>query len=158
YLAEKAKDGFSAGSRNRQLNVLSFVCKHAKRQKLIRDNPVPDVERPREARRKWRILTPTEVGEIERAFDDLITEAEADRDRDDLTVARRLFLFHMGASVRRAEAMGLRWRWVFLADPEGAFFQVEETFVRGVDDTPKSEAGHRTIALGKKLADELFEH
>ena len=25
-------------------------------------------------------------------------------------------------------------------------------------DTPKSEAGHRTIALGRKLAAELFEH
>jgi integrase len=35
---------------------------------------------------------------------------------------------------------------------------VRETFVRNRADTPKSEAGERTIALGPVLADELFQH
>ena len=29
---------------------------------------------------------------------------------------------------------------------------------RYAPDTPKSEAGHRTIAIGARLTDELFEH
>src|SRR5205823_3140772 len=56
------------------------------------------------------------------------------------------------------EILGLRWRAVRLADPEGATLRVEETFVRGATDTPKSERGERTIALGGRLADELFQH
>lgn len=30
--------------------------------------------------------------------------------------------------------------------------------MRGAEDTPKSEAGERTIALGPKLAEELWQH
>jgi site-specific recombinase XerD len=36
--------------------------------------------------------------------------------------------------------------------------RIEETWVRHAADTPKSQAGHRTIALGRKLADELWQH
>jgi len=31
-----------------------------------------------------------------------------------------------------------------------------ETFVRGMSDTPKSEKSERTIAIGERLASELF--
>jgi hypothetical protein len=36
--------------------------------------------------------------------------------------------------------------------------RVEETWVRSAVDTPKSQAGQRTIALGARVAAELFEH
>jgi integrase len=42
--------------------------------------------------------------------------------------------------------------------PGGCDPAVSETWVRGAADTPKSERGERTIALGGRLADELFEH
>jgi integrase len=45
-----------------------------------------------------------------------------------------------------------------LADPDGAFLRVRETWVQAGADTPKSEAGERTVALGRKVAAELFEH
>ena len=35
---------------------------------------------------------------------------------------------------------------------------MRETFVRQRADSPKSEAGERTIALGPRLADELWQH
>jgi hypothetical protein len=52
------------------------------------------------------------------------------------------------ASVERRRARG----------SAGAVLRVRETFVRGAEDTPKSEAGERTIALGPKLAEELWQH
>ena len=64
----------------------------------------------------------------------------------------------VGAGLRRGELLGLRWRTVHLADPDGAFLRVAETFVRAGIDSPKSEAGERTVALGQRLASELFEH
>lgn len=72
--------------------------------------------------------------------------------------ARVIFLVAIGTGLRRGELLGLRWRSVSLADPGGARLRVGETWVRARDDTPKSVAGERTIALGPKLADELFEH
>lgn len=54
--------------------------------------------------------------------------------------------------------LGLRWRSVHLADPDGAFLRVTETWVAAGIDSPKSEASERTIALGQRLAAELFDH
>jgi integrase len=153
----KRRDGLSPATVNRCLNVLSLVLNAALRRGLVRVNVVSLVERPREPRRRWRILSPVETRTIEAAFVGLIAEAESDRDRDDLTVTRRLFLVHMGTGMRRGEAAGLRWRSVFLADPSGPVLRVEETFVRNRVETPKSDAGRRTISLGEKLAAELFE-
>src|SRR5262245_34700662 len=64
----------------------------------------------------------------------------------------------MGTGLRRGELQGLRWRNLHLADAEGAFLRVEETWVSYGTDTPKSQAGERTIALGQRIASELFEH
>jgi integrase len=158
HLAGKRRGGLSGATLNRQLNVLSLVMGAALRRGLVRANPVALVERPREARRKWRILSPAEVGAVERAFDELIGEAENDRNREDRRTVRVLFLTFMGTGVRHGEVLGLRWRAVLLADPDGPVMRVEETFVRSAIDTPKSDAGHRTIALGPRLAAELFDH
>lgn len=114
--------------------------------------------RPKAVRRRWRILSPVEVRRVEAEFAVLIAEADNDRDRDDLTVVRRMFLFHMGTACRRGEAAGLRWRSVLLADPAGPMLRVEETWVRSRTETPKSDAGRRTISLGEKIAAELCEH
>jgi site-specific recombinase XerD len=148
---------YAPGSVNRQLNVLSLVLRHAQEQRLISFNPMPFVTRPREQLREWRILTPDEAVAVEREFDELIDTASLAK-RDDLVVVRRLFLTHMGIGIRRAEAAGLKWRSVFLTDPEGAYLRVSETFVRSQIDSPKSRAGLRTIDLGPRLASELFDH
>lgn len=120
FLAKQRKGGLSAGSVNRQLNVLSLVLNHARRRGLVRENPVSLVDRPREPRRKWRILTPVEVGAVERALDELIEEAESDRERDDRRTCRVLFLTFMGTGIRRGEALGLRWRSVAARRSGGA--------------------------------------
>jgi site-specific recombinase XerD len=149
YLAGKRRAGLSPASCNRQLNVLSLIVRAALRRGLIGTNPSLLVDRPKERRRKWRIFTPVEVGAVERAFDELIAEAETDRDRDDRRVVRVMFLTLMATGVRRRELLGLRWRTVSLADPDGPKLRVEETWVRHGVDTPKSAAGLRTVALGK---------
>jgi integrase len=156
WLASKRHAGLGPGTLNRCLNVLSLVLRAAQRQGLVRDNPVALVDRPREPRRRWRILSPVEVLGVERAFDELVREGEGDRDRDDRGTARVLFLTFMGTGVRRGEAFGLRWRSVSLADPEGPFLRVEENLgparrrdaevgSRGADDRARPEAGVRAV-------------
>jgi len=124
----------------------------ALRRQLVRMNPVAGVDRPREPRRRWTILSPVEVGRIERAFLDI------NEDQPWSEQARLVFLTVVGAGLRRGEVLGLRWRDVELADPAGTVLRVRETFVRGAEDTPKSEAGERTIALGPKFAEELWQN
>lgn len=158
YLVGKRRVGFSAGSCNRQLNVLSLILRTAQRRGLVASNAVSLVDRPREQRIRWRIFSPPEAAAIERALNELVEEAVTDRDREDRLVTRVLFLTLIGAGIRRSEALGLHWRSVLLADPDGPVLQVQETWVRNADDTPKSAAGYRTIALGSQLAGELFEH
>lgn len=158
FVVTKRRAGLSPATCNRSLNLLSLVLNAALKRGLVRVNAVSLVDRPKEARRRWTIFGPPEVASVERAFSELIAEAENDRDRDDFTLTHRLFVFHMGTGVRRGEAAGLRWRSVFLADPDGPVVRIEETWVRSATDTPKSEAGHRTISLGSRVAAELWDH
>ncbi|MFL5929799.1 MAG: hypothetical protein ACJ75P_00955 [Gaiellaceae bacterium] len=115
----------------------------------MRSNPGSAVERPREPRRHWRILSPVGIGRVERAF----VEERAWREQ-----ARIVFLCVVSAGLQAGEVRGLRWHHVSLTDPAGAFLRVRETFVRGQQDTPKSERSMRRLALGDRLADELWQH
>jgi integrase len=157
FVAAKRRDGLAPRTINRQLNLLGEIIEAALRRQLVRLNPVRLVDRPSEPRRRWKILSPLEVGRVERAFRELAQAAD-DVERPWIEQARVVFLTIMGAGLRRGEILGLRWGDVDLADPEGALLRVRETWVRGAPDTPKSEAGERTIALGPALAEELWQH
>ena len=157
YLPGKRQEGLQPRTLNRQLNLLNLVMAAAVKRQLVRINPVGLVDRPREPRRRWAILSPTEVGRVERAIVELAADAD-DGERPWTEQARVVFLTVIGAGLRRGEILGVRWRDVELADPAGAVLRVRETFVRGAVDTPKSDAGERTIALGPKLAEELWQH
>ena len=156
YLARKRKQELAPRTLNRHLNLLHSLFKAAEGRGLVRSNPVSAVERPREPRRRWRILTPAEIGAVERAFAELADEVE-DENRTWCEQARVVFLTVVSAGLRRGEVLGLRWRDVALADPAGATLRVRETWVRGGPDTPKSAKSERTFAIGR-LAAELFDH
>ena len=156
YAAACMADGLSAGSVNRHLNLLSLIVRAARRRRLLRDNPVELVDRPREPRKRWRILTPAEVAAVRRAFHQLEQTAEPAA-RAWVAQAAAVFTTVYGTGIRRGELLGLRWRHVRLADPEGPTLRVEETYVRNRVETPKSERSARTIPLGPVVADALFE-
>jgi integrase len=157
YIAKAARDGLAPRTIGNHLNVLGLILTAAVKRKLIRSNPVAQIDRPKAPRRKWRILSPVDVRAVEQAFAELV-EAAPVEERPWLETCRLVFLTAYGIGLRRGEILGLRWRAVRLADPEGATLRVSETWVRGAIDTPKSEKSERTIALGGRLADELFQH
>lgn len=157
-VAAKRRAALSPATVNRMLNVLSLILNAAIGRGRLRVNAVSLVDRPKEARRRWRILSPVEVRKVEAEFSMLIDAADSDRDRDDLIVTRRLFLFHMGTAVRRGEAAGLRWRSVFLADPSRPVLRVEETWVRARTETPKSEAGRGRSPSGARSPPSCGSH
>jgi integrase len=160
FVRTKRRGGLAARTLHNHLNVLRQVLGAGQRRGLVRENPVPLVHRPRDTRRGkgWRILQPAEIGRITRAFAELAGEAEGE-ERAWREQARVIFLTLVGTGLRRGEVQGLDWRDVRLADPEGAVLEVRETWVRSGWDTPKSEAGARTIPLmAPELGGELLDH
>jgi integrase len=158
YVSDHLAGGGAPGSVNRHLNVLSLIVRMARKRKLLRDNPVELVDRPREPRRRWRILSPAEVARVQTAFAELLDDVEDDWERVWIEQAHTVFTVVYGLGLRRGELLGLRWRHVRLADPEGPTLRVEETWVAGQVETPKSEASARTLALGRVVAEAIFEH
>lgn len=158
YVAGRHRAALGPRSINRHLNLLSLILGSAVRRGYLQSNPAGLVDRPREPRNRWRILSPAEVVAVERAYVELAAEAEDEEERAWREQARVVFVTLLGTGMRRGELLGLRWRAVALADPAGPSLRVIETVVRDRADTPKSVAGERTIALGGRVASELFEH
>jgi integrase len=98
------------------------------------------------------------IARVETAFVTLAADAGDETERSWIEQARVVFLFVYATGLRRGELLGLRWRNVHLADPAGPSLRVCETIVHGRADTPKSAASERTIAIGPKLSEELFDH
>jgi integrase len=155
YTARKLRDRYAPRTVNRHLNLMHELFKAAQKRGLARSNPVSAVDRPREPRRRWTILSPVEIGRVERAFRELVDEAATEEELAWCEQARAVFLVLIGAGLRRGELLGLRWRDVALTDPAGASLRVHETWVRGAEETLKSEAGERTISLARVVAEEL---
>lgn len=161
YVSSKMRTGLAGRTVNRHLNVLSLILGTAAKppRRLISANPVAYVDRPRETEAEWRILTPDETRAVAAGWARYVEEADgASEERAWRESARVVFLTVAETSLRRGEIMGLRWRAVSLADPEGAFLRVSETIVRGASETPKSREGRRTHPLSSELAAELFDH
>jgi len=164
YMASK-RGKVGPASINRHLNLLNLILKRAiKRGALAPNaNPVPLVDRPKEPRRRWAILTPAEIVRTANAFSELAAEAAAcpparvhSQPEIDpqlrvawLEQSRVIFLVSIACGMRRGELLGLRWRHVDLVD---MVIRVEETWVRAHLETPKSEAGERTISLSQVIA------
>jgi integrase len=161
YVAAKRKAGLGPATINRHLNLLNLLFVAAIKRGAVRANanPVPLVERPKEPRRRWTILTPAEIARVANAFEELAAAAPLEGPKLEETrlwieQARVVFLVVVACGLRRGEILGLRWRHVDLVD---MVMRIEETWVAGQVDTPKSEAGERTVAFGQVVADELWQ-
>lgn len=130
YVNERVKS-FEPATVNRDVSILHFILKTAKRQELVESNAAEGAERPKVRQRKWRILKPVEVGLVARAFED--------------AQAKAVFLTLVLTGLRRSELLSLRWRDVDLV----------ENVLHVVDS--KSEDGVRSIAIPPMLAEELWQ-
>ena len=131
YIAKQTGD-YEASTVSRDIDLLHDVFKTAKREELVPANPVEGAERPRLARRRWRILSATEIIRVKSAFTD--------------EQARTIFLTLVLTGIRRSELQALRWRDVDLV----------ENVLRVADS--KTEEGIRAIALPSSLAEALWQN
>ena len=123
----------AAASVGRDLSIVHSIFEWAIGLELVDRNPTRGIARPTVRQRKGHALRPEEVQALAQAFTD-------DQDR----VA---FLTFVLTGVRRSELQALRWRDVDLTDSNR---------LRVVDS--KTETGERSIALSRRLAEELWRH
>lgn len=116
---------------SRDLAMLHAIFDSAEREEIIDSNPARRIERPKQPRRKWRLLEPREVPAVSKAFTD--------------TRARRVFLTLALTGLRRSELERLCWGHLNLL--EGTLRVVES----------KSEEGERLIAVPPTLLRELTD-
>ena len=131
YIAKQTAD-YEASTVSRDVDLLHDIFKTAKREELVPTNPVQAAERPKLARRRWRILSVTEINRVKNAFTD--------------EQAKTIFLTLVLTGIRRGELQALRWRDVDLV----------ENVLRVTDS--KTEEGIRAIALSPALAEALWQH
>jgi integrase len=117
---------------SRDLSIAHAIFEWAVGLELLDRNPTRGVPRPTVRQRKGHALDPATVQALARAFTD--------------GQARVAFLTFVLTGVRRSELQALRWRDVDLIDNR----------LRVVDS--KTETGERSIAIPRRLAEELWQH
>ena len=155
YITAKTRAGLSPKTINNHLLVLQVMLKTAIRWRLIRHNPLSDVERPRVEQPDLHVLTEIEIARLWTAYSQLETNAEDAEQKEWWRLARTLTFVALGTAMRRGELLALRWHDVQLLE---GHLRVRQALVKGRFTTPKSRAGKRRIELGPRTKQLLAEH
>jgi integrase len=117
---------------NYDVSILAAIFKTAMGEEVVYANPAAVVERPKNRKKRWRILQPVEIARI-------VSEFKDER-------WRLVFLTAVLTGLRRHELQNLVWR---------DFDSIENTLrVR----ESKSEHGRRTVAIPPSLASALLTY
>lgn len=139
YIAKAGKT-YSAKTINFDISVLYAIMDYGILHELIVTNPAAKAPRPKNGKKKWRILTPQEIQAVDKAFDDVEFESEEDR-----TKARLIFRVLVRTGIRRHELRNLRVRDI----------DFDRNVIRITDS--KTEEGVRSIAIPVSLTEQLKE-
>lgn len=147
YLADLRKSGRSADTLVTYYARLQRFFKWCKKEALVRENPLVDVERPKPARKEKMPLSREQFDRLVRAVEaDLVIQAGRLKDGE---VRWVLDVLHVAVEtgLRRSELCAMRWGWVDLG-------RGEVVVRRAHGFTPKSKH-ERTIPVRGKALDVL---
>jgi len=155
YITQKTREGLSAKTITNQLLLLQSMLKTAVRWRLIRHNPVRDIDRPRLQQPEPEILDTNEIAALDTAYRELQARAATDEEREWWRIAHTLTFTALGTGLRRGELLALTWHDIQLLDNH---LQVRQALVKGRLTTPKSRAGRRRVQLGPHTSQLLANH
>ena len=155
YITQKTRQGLSPKTITNQLLLLQVMLKTAVRWRLIRHNPVRDIDRPRLQQPEPQILDPLEIRRLDSAYKQLQATATTELEREWWRIAHTITFTCLGTGLRRGELLALQWQDIHLLDQH---LHVQRALVKGRLTTPKSRAGHRRIQLGPHTSQLLAAH
>jgi len=130
FITEHRKT-YSGKTSNFDVSVLYAIFEYACLHELLKVNPAARAPRPKNGKRKWRILTPEEIQKVDSCFED--------------EQARLMFRVLTRTAIRRHELRQLK---VKDFDPSRKILRIEDS---------KTEEGVRSIALPESLSKQLEE-
>lgn len=155
YITQKTRAGLSPKTITNHILLLQVMLKTAVRWRLIRHNPVHDIDRPRLHQPEPEILDQTDIAALHSAYQDLQNRAATREEREWWRIAHTLTFTALGTGLRRGELLALTWADIHLLDHQ---LHVRQALVKGRLTTPKSRAGRRTIQLGPVTSKLLADH
>lgn len=155
YITHKTKAGLSPKTINNQLLVLQGMLKTAIRWRLIRHNPLADIERPRIEQPDLQILDEAEIARLWTTYTTLETDEPDPEQKTWWRLAQTITFTALGTAMRRGELLALHWQDVHLLDHH---LHVRHALVKHRLTTPKSRAGKRRIDLGPRTLKLLANH
>jgi integrase len=155
YITHKTRQGLSPKTITNQLLLLQVMLKTAVRWRLIRHNPVHDIDRPRLHQPEPQILDTSEIARLNTAYKQLQANAPTAEEREWWRIARVLTFTALGTGLRRGELLALQWQHIHFLD---GYLHVHQALVKGRLTTPKSRAGTRRVQLGPHTAKLLANH
>ncbi len=121
--------------------VLSSSLKRGVRLKLVQHNVCKDVQTPKMDTKEVEVFNPSEVRAI-------LTAAEYDP-------LKALWVLALQTGMREGELIGMQ---VKDYDPKQGTLSIRRTVYNGVEGTPKSKRGRRTIKLPAMAQDTMMVH
>ncbi len=155
YITDKTRAGLAPKTINNQLLLLQVMLKTAIRWRLIRHNPLTEIQRPKVEQPELQILDQTEIARLWTAYTTLQQDAADPEQSEWWRIAKTLTFTALGTAMRRGELLGLRWGDVQLLD---GHLHVRQALVKGRYTTPKSRAGRRRVQLGPRTIQLLQDH
>lgn len=155
YITQKTRQGLSPKTITNHLLLLQVMLKTAIRWRLIRHNPVADIQRPRVEQPDLNILDQTEIARLWNAYTSLEQDAKDPEQAEWWRISRTLTFTALGTAMRRGELLALTWQDIHLLD---GHLHVRHALVKGRITTPKSRAGNRHIQLGPRTIQLLQDH
>ncbi len=139
------KEPMSSSTKKYIYRVMKNILDRAVEWKLIKENPVSSVKKPKEKKKEINVYTEEEVEELFR-----VAQNRSLHWRVFVTLA-------LAAGLRRGELLGLEWKHI---DLEEGNLYVKQTIVRGIDNKPlikepKTERSTRPISLSPSIITEL---
>lgn len=140
-----------ASTFNRELNLLSATLSKAVRWRWRADNPVPNVDRPRDPPHRERLISDREQALLVEAMGLDIEILTVDTRMQQLGIA---FLVALESAMRLGEIIGLRWEYVYL---DRQFVTLPDTKNGTKRDVPLSRSAVRYLsAMGPRESGKVF--
>lgn len=138
------ESNLSNSSINRVLSILNVAFKKAKRSKLIKDNPMENVEYPREPKKEMSIWTLDEINKFLQSV------------RKHRYYMAYLLAIYTG--MRKGEILGLRWNDIDFTNNIIYIRFILDYDSKTLKYGTKTESGNRSVYISERLSKELLLH
>lgn len=159
FYGDKLKAGLNPKTIHRFHAIIHNALKQATKEEIVKLNIADNVTLPKTQNKEIQILTEEEVKRLLEAAKSFGLKKDGTPTKNHNRSFYPALITEIYTGLRRAELLGLKWRYV---DLEQGTIRIQETLMETNDgiytDTPKTESSKRVISIPAPVVDVLKEH